>query len=153
MSKICKKRVYGNEKMDLPCVFFECTRSLHFTLLMCEIDRLLQILWFCFFCEFDPTLLYETAKYEALWGWLYLSIFDGPGCNWIENIYSHISSILLTNHPKRFQNQQEMPFQQQKSAKKGSKRYLMFGLTHVLVWLWGGMRHAPLATKMYVGGS
>ena len=34
MSKICKKRVYGNEKIDLPCVFLECTRSPHFTLLM-----------------------------------------------------------------------------------------------------------------------
>ena len=105
------------------------------------------------FCEFDPSLLCETAKYEALWGWLYLTIFDGPGCNWIENIYSHISSVLPTNHPKRFQNQQEIPFRQQKSAKKGSKRYLMFGLSHVLVWLWGGMTHAPLATKMSVGGS
>ena len=37
MSKICKKRVYGNEKMDLPGVFFECTRSLHFTLILAPI--------------------------------------------------------------------------------------------------------------------
>ena len=34
--KYVKKRVYGNEKMDLPCAFFECTRSLHFTLLIVQ---------------------------------------------------------------------------------------------------------------------
>ena len=34
MSKICKKRVHGNEKMNLPCAFKKCTGSLHFTLLI-----------------------------------------------------------------------------------------------------------------------
>ena len=35
---MCKKRVYGNEKMDLPCVFLECARSLHITLLVASND-------------------------------------------------------------------------------------------------------------------
>ena len=34
VSKICKKRAHGSEKISLPCHFFECTRSLHFTLLV-----------------------------------------------------------------------------------------------------------------------
>ena len=34
MSKICKKRVHGNEKINLPCAFKKCPGSLHFTLLM-----------------------------------------------------------------------------------------------------------------------
>ena len=36
--KICKKRVYGNEKMSLTCAFLECARSLHFTLLQLLLD-------------------------------------------------------------------------------------------------------------------
>ena len=36
-------------------------------------------------------------------------------------------------------SKQEMPSRQQKSAKKGSKRYLMFGPNHILVTLrWDG---------------
>ena len=34
MSKVYKKRVHGNEKMNLPCDFKKCPGSLHFTLLM-----------------------------------------------------------------------------------------------------------------------
>ena len=33
MSKICKKRVHRNEKINLPCAFNTCPGSLHFTLL------------------------------------------------------------------------------------------------------------------------
>ena len=33
MSKICKKRIPGNEKMNLTCAFKKCPGSLHFTLL------------------------------------------------------------------------------------------------------------------------
>ena len=33
VSKICKNRVHGNEKMNLPCAFIKCPGSLHFTLL------------------------------------------------------------------------------------------------------------------------
>ena len=33
MSKICKKRVHGNEKINLPCAFKKCPGSLNFTLL------------------------------------------------------------------------------------------------------------------------
>ena len=33
VSQICKKRVHGNEKMNLPCAFKKCPGSLHFTLL------------------------------------------------------------------------------------------------------------------------
>ena len=32
--KYVKKRVHGNEKMNLPCVFKKCPESLHFTLLL-----------------------------------------------------------------------------------------------------------------------
>ena len=42
--KNMKKRVHGNEKIDLPCAFLECVRSLHFTLLfitnICEFSQL-----------------------------------------------------------------------------------------------------------------
>ena len=41
MSKICKKRVHGNEKMSLPCAFGNCPGSLHFTLLLNDIVSLL----------------------------------------------------------------------------------------------------------------
>ena len=33
MSKICKKRLHGNEKIHLPCAFKKCPGLLHFTLL------------------------------------------------------------------------------------------------------------------------
>ena len=33
MSKICKKRVHGNDKKNLPGDFKKCPGSLHFTLL------------------------------------------------------------------------------------------------------------------------
>ena len=33
MSKICKKRVHGNDKKNLPCEFKKCPWSLHFKLL------------------------------------------------------------------------------------------------------------------------
>ena len=36
MSKICKKRVHGNDKKNLPRDFKKCTGSLHFTLLSSE---------------------------------------------------------------------------------------------------------------------
>ena len=36
MSKICKKRAHGNEKMNLPCAFKKCPGSLHFTPLVCK---------------------------------------------------------------------------------------------------------------------
>ena len=44
-----------------------------------------------------------------------------------------------------------MPSRQQKSAKKGSKRYLMFVPDHILVNL-SGMADVPLVTEMPVGG-
>ena len=45
-----------------------------------------------------------------------------------------------------------MPSRQQRSAKKCSKMYLMFGPNHILVTLrWDDGR--PLVTKMSVGGS
>ena len=36
MSKICKKRVHGNDKKKLPWDFKKCTGSLHFSLLTCH---------------------------------------------------------------------------------------------------------------------
>ena len=34
VSKVCKKRVHRNEKMNLPCAFKKCPGSLHITLLL-----------------------------------------------------------------------------------------------------------------------
>ena len=38
---------------------------------------------------------------------------------------------------------QEMPSRQQKSAKKGSERYLMLGPNHILVTLWWDDGRSP----------
>ena len=43
MSKICKKRVHGNDKKNLPWDSKKCTGSLHFTLLV-SVSYLDQIL-------------------------------------------------------------------------------------------------------------
>ena len=42
-----------------------------------------------------------------------------------------------------FKGEQEMPSWQQKSAKKGSKRYLVFGPNNILVTLKWGDRRCP----------
>ena len=47
---------------------------------------------------------------------------------------------------------QEMLSRQQKSEKKGSERYLMFGPNHIFV-IWDGVMDVSLVAKIYVGGS
>ena len=59
MSKICKKRVYGNEKMDLPYAFLDCARSLHFTLLVCSLKL---HLFSCY--SFDDCLILDERLFH-----------------------------------------------------------------------------------------
>ena len=74
MSKICKKRVHGNEKMDLPCAFLECAKSFHFTLLMQDDETFVKwvallIIWLqavvdVIFSNTVPALLFLSVEHH-----------------------------------------------------------------------------------------
>ena len=66
VSKICKKRVHGNDKKNLPSDFKKCTGSLHFTLVPLKRQKVIGFLMFSGDIE-NPLIIFAKTSILNVW--------------------------------------------------------------------------------------